>query len=110
MVQESFAFCISRIAPIYNLVFSLIVFYLLFRLVTLKKKSKKVFIKPWYFLFAALSVFVLEEIITLMKFFNVISDAIIPRWFNAVFELIMVILFIYMLFMQINHVAKKKSF
>lgn len=102
----TFADSISQIAPLYNIALSLIVFYLLARLISIKKKNKNVFIKPWYYLFAAVAVFVLEEIITALKFFDVISDAVIPRWFNAVFELIMVTLFIYMLFLQINHVGE----
>ncbi len=114
MVYETFIASLSKIAAIYNVAFSLIVFYLLLQLILMGKKHKKVFIKPWYFLFAAVSVFVVEEFLTILKFFNVLSDVIVPRWINAVFELIMVTLFIYMLFVQINHVSekynKKKAF
>lgn len=114
MVHEAFIISLSKIAAIYNVVFSLIVFYLLLKLILIRKKHKGVFIKPWYFLFAAVSIFVIEEVLTILKFFNIFSDAIVPRWINAVFELVMVTLFIYMLFVQINHVSekynKKKAF
>jgi len=114
MVGDTFIMSLSKISALYNVVFSLIVFFLLLKLVLIKKKSKKVFIKPWYLIFAAISVFVLEEFITILKFFHILSDAIVPRWINAVFELIMLVLFIYMLFLQINHVTekynKKKAF
>ena len=99
--------CISKIAPIYNVAFSIIVFYLLLKLISMKRHNKNVFIKPWYLLFAAISVFVLEEIFTILKFFGFVTEAVLPRWFNAVFELIMVVLFIYMLFMQINHISEE---
>lgn len=99
--------CVGKIAPIYNLAFSVIAFGLLIALISIKMKNAKVFIKPWYYLLSALSVFILEELITALKFFNIISETAIPRWFNAVFELIMVVLFIYMLFIQINHVTEK---
>jgi hypothetical protein len=100
------ASCIPSIAPVYNIALSLIVFYLLTKLILLRRKNKNVFIKPWKYLFAAVSIFVLEEAITIFKVFGYISDAIIPRWFNAVFELIIVALFVYMLIEQINHVGK----
>ena len=99
--------CVGKIAPLYNLAFSVIAFGLLIALISIKMNHKKVFIKPWYYLLSALSVFILEELITALKFFNIISETAIPRWFNAVFELIMVALFIYMLFVQINHVTEK---
>ena len=105
----SFIDCINNIAPLYNIALSLIVFYLLLKLISFKRINREVFIKPWYFMFAAVSVFVLEELITALKFLNVISETFIPRWFNAVFELIIVALFIYMLFTQINHVTEKYS-
>ncbi|MBT3304152.1 hypothetical protein HN592_04695 [Candidatus Woesearchaeota archaeon] len=99
--------CVGKIAPLYNLAFSVIAFGLLIALISIKMNHNKVFIKPWYYLLSALSVFILEELITALKFFNIISESAIPRWFNAVFELIMVALFIYMLFVQINHVTEK---
>jgi len=103
----SFIPCVSKIAPLYNLAFSIIAFGLLIALISIKMKNKRVFIKPWYYLLSAISIFILEELITALKFFNIISETAIPRWFNAVFELIMVTLFIYMLFVQINHVTNK---
>lgn len=96
--------CVGKIAPLYNIALVFITFYMLYRLVSIKKINKEVFIEPWYYLFAAISFFLLESIITAIKFFNVISDSLVPRWFNAVFELFMIILVIYMLFVQLNHV------
>jgi len=96
--------CVGKIAPLYNIALVFITFYLLYRLVSLRSRNKDVFFEPWYYLFAAISFFLLESIITALKFFNVISDALIPRWFNAVFELFIIVLVIYMLFVQLNHV------
>jgi hypothetical protein len=105
--MADFVQSVSLIAPLYNLAFSLIVFILLFRLIKLRRTNRRVFITPWYYFFAAICVFLLEEGITALKFFGIISEAVVPRWFNAVFELIMVTLFIYMLFVQIEHVQKR---
>ena len=110
--MSAFTQCVGTIAPLYNIVLVLIVYALFYKLIRMKK-NKKVFIQPWYLLFAAVSFFLLESIITAMKFLNIITEQMVPRWFNAVFELMMIVLIIYMLFMQVNHVSEKyksKSF
>lgn len=101
--------CITKIAPLYNIALVFVVFYLLLKLVTIKKPNKDVYLKPWYFLFGAVGVFLLESLVTALKFFGILTEAQFPRWFNAVFELIIIVLFIYMLFLQINYVAQLRK-
>ena len=114
MVSAEFSMAAAMIGPLYNITLIFLLFFLLYKLISVKKVKKHVFIKPWYYLFFAISIFLLESLLTATKAFGIITDAVIPRWFNAVFELGMVILFNYMLFTQVNHVAgkyrKKKSF
>jgi len=99
--------CVGKIAPLYNIALILITFYLIVKLVRMKKVDKSIFLEPWYYLCAVISIFLLESLITAMKFFNIITEQMVPRWFNAVFELMMIVLIIYMLFTQLNHVDSR---
>ncbi len=105
--------CVGQIAPIYNIALVLVAFYLIIKLVRMKDVHKSIYLDPWYYLCAVIGIFLLESLITAMKFFNIITEQMVPRWFNAVFELMMIILIIYMLFTQLNHVddryRKKKA-
>ena len=87
-------------APFYNLAMVVIVLFLFGKL--FKTPKRKVFLKPWYFLFAALLVFVLEEIITVLRAAQVID---ITFFINGFFELAIISLFIYTLLILKEHVA-----
>jgi hypothetical protein len=99
---------IGMIAPLYNVALVIITFFLLWKLLNVKQKDKKIYLHSWKFLFAAIGLFLLESLITAMKFFGIITEQMVPRWFNAVFELVIIVLIIYMLFLQLNHVVMKK--
>ena len=99
--------CVGKIAPLYNIALILVAFYLIVKLVRMKKVDKSIFLEPWYYLCAVIGIFLLESLITAMKFLNIITEELIPRWFNAVFELMMIVLIIYMLFTQLNHVDSR---
>ena len=64
MVQ-TLAYCLGMVAPYYNLALVVIVIILFLRL--FKTPNKKTYLKPWKFLFAAVLVYVGEEIITVME-------------------------------------------
>ena len=91
---------VGQVAPIYNIVLAGIALYLMWGLF-----SKKFFSKPWKFLFFAVAVFLVESAVTASFFYGF---TLVPRWYNAVFELAMVIAFIYMLLIQLEHVKKKR--
>jgi hypothetical protein len=92
-------------APYYNLALVLVVIYLFSKLFHTKAKSKTVYLKPWYYLCAATVVFIIEEIITVMRAADVVQ---ITKHINGFFELAIISLFIYTLLLQKEHVKKKK--
>jgi hypothetical protein len=92
---ETFAYCLGIVAPYYNL--ALVVAAVLLFIHLFRTPYKKTFIKPWKLVFAALLVFVVEEIVTVLTMANVI-----PRY-NLLFpllEMIIITLFIYALLLQ----------
>lgn len=96
------AYCITRVAPFYNLILVVIVFLLFLKLFSLKSAQFGVFIKPWKFMFAALLLFVFEEILTVMKHAGLIYY---PSFVNGILEIIIISLFIYMLLLQREHIS-----
>lgn len=95
---------ITLAAPIFNLGLVAIVVYLFVKLFRIKK-SKRVYLTPWYFLSAIIGIFILEEVITVLRAAGLVS---IPGHINGFFELIMVSLMIYLLLLQKEHTAKYK--
>lgn len=94
MVQ-TLAYCLGRVAPYYNLVLVVIVIFLFLKL--FKTQNKNTYIKPWKVLFAAVLVYVGEEIITVFDMANLIS---VPEIIFPLFEVIIITLFIYVLLLQ----------
>lgn len=94
MVQD-LAYCLGNVAPYYNLALVAIVIILFLKL--FKTPNKKIDFTPWKFLFAALLVYVLEEIITVMYMAGVIN---VPRISFPLLETIIITLFIYVLLSQ----------
>ena len=91
-------------APYYNLAFVLIVLFLFGKLFATKIRNKKVFLRPWRFLFAAVLVFIVEEFITVLRAAGIVT---VTKHINGFFELIIIALFIYMLLVQKEHVERK---
>lgn len=88
---------LGLVAPYYNLVLVIIAAYLFIKLFNTPIKNKKVYLKPWKMIFVALFVFVLEEVLTVLRAAGIIS---IPIHINGFFELIIISLFIYTLLLQ----------
>lgn len=101
MVSE-YEIALGMVAPMYNLVLAAIVFYLFLKLFSLP--NRLVYVKPWKVLFAAFLVYLVEEIFTV---FRKIGVANIPTIFNGLFEMIIISLFIYMLFLQKEYVKER---
>ena len=80
-------------APFYNLALVVIVLLLFGKLFTTPSK-KKVFLKPWHFIFAAVLIFVFEEVITILRSAQILDIAV---FINGYFELAIISLFIYTL-------------
>ncbi len=100
MVQ-TLAYCLGRVAPYYNLVLVVIVILLFLKL--FKTQNKKTYIKPWKFLFAAVLVYLGEEIITVFDMANIISVAKIVF---PLIEMVIITLFIYVLLLQRENIRK----
>lgn len=94
---------LGLVAPYYNLALVIIVIILFLRLFSLAGRSA--YIKPWYFLFFSVMVFVLEEIITIMETKGLI--AVSPILFPLL-ETIIVASFIYMVLLQRQHIMQLK--
>lgn len=83
------------VAPYYNLAFVIIVVILFITL--LKIKNKQVYTKPWLLLFIAVCIFIVEEIMTVLRGLDMIS---FPSFIFGVFEMVMISLFIYTVLLQ----------
>lgn len=92
------------VAPYYNLVLVLIVLILFSKLITLP--NKKIYLAPWKLLFLAVGIYIVEEILTVLNLVGVFSA---PRILNAVFEFIIIIIFIYLLLLQKEFLQKGNS-
>lgn len=86
----------GRVAPYYNLVLVIIAGILFLHLIYMSKKVP-LFIRPWKILFAALIIFVIEEILTIARFAGIVH---IPVHINGFFELLIISLFVYALLLQ----------
>ena len=94
--------CLGRVAPYYNLVFVAIVIILF--VYFFKTKGKKIYSKPWKFLFSAILIFVLEEILTVINDLGIIS---LSKLIAPLLEMLMISLFIYMLLTQREYLKRK---
>jgi hypothetical protein len=106
--MANFYVALGMVAPLYNLAFvvvAIILFIVLFR-----TPSKKAFMQPWYFLFVCILLFVVEEVITVLR--NAGFITFIPQYTNSFFELGIIILFIYLVLLQKEYIkvtSKSKS-
>jgi len=95
---------LGLVAPYYNLGFVIIAIVLFIILFKTPIKNKKIFVTPWKYLFLAVCVFILEEILTVLRTLGILD---IPVHINGFFELIIISLFIYMLLLQKEHIQKQ---
>ncbi len=95
--------CLEVVAPYYNIVLVIIVLFLFAKFFSLK--NEKVYMKPWKLLFFAIIVYIMEEFTNILQ--NIYSFKISVLLF-PIFEMIMIIAFIYMLLLQKEHITKNK--
>jgi len=99
---SEFTVALGMIAPYYNLGFVAIAIYLFIKLFrTHARRKSRVYITPWVFVFAAVSIFIVEEIFTILRTVGVLN---IPIHINGFFELVIVSLFIYGLLLQKEYI------
>jgi len=94
-------YCLGRVAPFYNLALVAVVVILFIRLFLLN--PKKVYLKPWKLLFAALLVYIGEQTITIVEQAGVID---VSALLFPILEMIIISLFIYLLLLQREYVRK----
>ncbi len=95
--------CIGYVAPFYNLALVVVVVLMMIKL--LRTASKNVYVEPWKWLFYAILIFILEEILTVLDAsgYN-INDLVYP-----LLETLIISCFIYMLLLQREYVKGKKK-
>lgn len=99
-MAQTLAYCLGSVAPVYNLVLAVIVILLFLNLFRLQ--NKRIYMRPWKFLFAALLVYIGEEIITVFE----MTGLIIPQIIFPLLETIIITLFIYVLLLQKQNTKK----
>jgi|SRR3989338_2582777 len=102
-IQCSLGESFGLVAPFYNLVLVIIVVIFFIRL--FKVADKKVYLLPWKFLFFAILIYVVEELLTVFVKLNLIS---ISPILNPLFEFVIITSFIYMLLLQKKFIGKRK--
>src|SRR3989338_404545 len=90
------------VAPYYNLALVLIVIIMFLKMFSIS--NRKVFALPWKLMFAAVIIFVVEEVITVLNLLGLFAT---PRILNVIFEFFIITLFIYALLLQKEHLKKK---
>ena len=95
--------CLGNVAPYYNLALVVIAVGLFFKLFSLK--NEKLYLAPWRLLFVAVTIFIVEEILTVLNFAGIFYT---PRILNAVFEFAIITIFIYMLLIQKEYLKNAK--
>lgn len=101
--MEEVLYAAGLVAPYYNLILVGVVVWLF--IVLFRTSGKAAFMKPWKVLFISLLIYVVEEIITVLRAAGIVK---IPIHINGFFELMIVSLFIYALLLQREAVAKTK--
>ena len=92
---------IGMVAPYYNLAFVTIAIVLFIKL--FRTRGELHYRTPWVLLFAAVLVFIVEEIVTVLRALGLVN---IPVQINGFFELVIISLFIYALLLQKHYVKK----
>ena len=98
---NNLGYCLGTVAPYYNLVLVVIVILLFLEL--FKTTNKKTYVRPWKFLFAAVLVYLAEEIITVLFMADLIT---VSKLLFPILETIIIALFIYVLLLQRENIEK----
>jgi len=101
----SLGLAVAQVAPLYNLGLVIIAIFLFIKLFSTPIRDKRVYLMPWKILFFALLVFIIEEVLTVLRGADIIN---IPKHINGFFELIIICTFLYMLLLQKEHIKLTK--
>lgn len=106
--MSDFLIALGTVAPYYDLILTLTAFYLFIKLFRIKKAKnvKKLFMIPWYFIFAGNAIHIFEEGFTVLRHYVWIP--FIPPHVNGFFELLIISLFIYALLLQREYLKKNR--
>ena len=99
------AVCLGTVAPFYNLALVIAVIILFIKLFS--DKNKKVFLKPWKFIFVAVIIYVFEEVLNVFIKLNILDKKFSTLLF-PLFEMAIIVLFIYMLLLQKAYVKENE--
>ena len=103
--MSEIANALGAVAPYYNLAMVCVAVYLFIKLFRTPIKAKNVYVLPWKYLFAAVIIYILEEIFTVLRSAGIIT---IVEHVNGFFELVIISLFIYALLLNKEYIAAKR--
>ncbi|MBR9699470.1 hypothetical protein GOV09_03385 [Candidatus Woesearchaeota archaeon] len=92
---------LGLVAPYYNLTLVVIVIALFVAL--FRYKETKTFMLPWRLLFNAVLIYVFEQVLAVLDIMGIIP---VPRIFFGIFEFAIITIFIYLLLVQQQYIAK----
>lgn len=96
---------VGTVAPLYNLGFVIVSVFLFVKLFRTPVHDRRVYLTPWKLIFAAVCIFIVEEILTVLRGMQLIN---IPVHINGFFEVVIITLFIYALLLQKKHITRKR--
>lgn len=99
-LMESF----GMVAPYYNLGMVLVVVYLFLKLFKTYQPGKHVYVRPWVYIFIAVCIYIVEELLTVLRKAGIIT---IKEHINGFFELAMIIMFIYGFMLQKEYIREQ---
>ncbi len=97
------ALALGLVAPYFNLALVIVVVALFIQLFRTKVTEKYVNLLPWKYVFAAFIVYILEELLTVLRSAGIVN---VVEHVNGYFELIMISLFIYALLLNKEQISK----
>jgi len=96
---------VAMVAPYYNLVLIAILFVLFFKLFSYDSK-RFAYLKPWRLLFWGIVLFLVETVMTILKKMGMINY---PWVLFSIFEMVIVLMFIYMVLLQKQFIKTGKK-
>ena len=95
--------CLGMSAPLYNLA---MVFVIVILFITLfRTRSETIYNKPWYFLFAAVMTFIVEEVVTVAESMGLLPQ--VSQFVFIFFEILIISFFIYTLLLQKEYLQNR---
>lgn len=104
-MNEAIATCFGTIAPYYNIALVTILVILFIYLLKIPNKNK-IYYTPWKYIFIALIIFIIEEVMTILGASGIIA---FPRIIFAFFEMAMITIFVYSCLIQKENIKNAKN-